>query len=917
MARKKSAPVTPEPVDVASGEDKSRSALEKKDVDSQGRRKPVDDRIEGEQVSTWAARVSQAETDNDAWYKAIKKQRGYVNGTQHDDGEKGLVRTNLIYSTIATNCPHIYAKDPEIEVNLTDAVPKEQYRVYKGFAKSLQSILDSLFTRGARLKVRAKSAVRGTMTTGVGWCKVIYQEDVRADPLTMARLNDSQDNIQKTLALIQQIRKGEEEGDLGDLQAKKLELQMQIAAFNTENELNTVHGLVCDRILSEDMLILDPSIKDFDYYVEADALAMGLWVTADKYQELFGYVLPEGATTHLAPSTDPDETPAALPSNAATGGKKPPVWYRVFEIWHKGSNTVYTYAKGAKVWAREPYQPAHVGKRWYPFFCLGFNPVDGQWRPMSDVELLTELQDEYNTTRTNYAEARKSAIPVLIVRKGGDLTEKDIENIKNRKINQIIAIEGTPGQPIANEIAFLPTADINPEVYDTSPIRADFEQVSGTADAARGNIEKVKTATEADILQQGLMSRTDERKDVMEDWFGEMAQYSAEMLLDALTPIQVARLVGEEAAANWPKLSRDRIFEMVQLRIKAGSSGKPNAQKERETWIQLLPIIQETITKVFELQASGGYALAKTSMELLGETLTRFDEYIDLDRFIPPEMQEGDGSDPATMMMQQQAKLTQQLQAIQEELQKCQDELAKAQAAAAKAQMGEQLKMQQSGEAHQLAMEQQRAEDARKAQELEAKRAEQRSKNSQEALAQNRQIQADERATVAQIASAERIELARLAVQDKHEAGKLKAEKEAGAADRAAQQAEGAAARSSSEKIAGDKNKSSETVAQGKDKTTLAAGKDKNKTAVSVAGDKNKTTVATAKMGHQADAAAAESEGAVPPGEGKILALLAEAISGLSEALLADQVPVRGADGKIDRVKKVPRAKPKAKAKAT
>ena len=150
------------------------------DVDKEGRRKPKDDLKEAEEVKHWADRVIRAETDHQTWFSTdIPRLRKYVTGEMHQDGAPGLVRTNLIWATIATQSPHIYAKDPEIQVALTDAVPKEQYEVYKDFARSLQAILDSLFTKGGKLKLRARSAVRSAMTTAVGWAKVTYQSDVR------------------------------------------------------------------------------------------------------------------------------------------------------------------------------------------------------------------------------------------------------------------------------------------------------------------------------------------------------------------------------------------------------------------------------------------------------------------------------------------------------------------------------------------------------------------------------------------------------------------------------------------------------------------------------------------------------------------------------------------------------------------
>lgn len=910
--RKKPAPTVPEPAP-------------RKDVDENGRRKPPGGAAgaekEAKEIEVWAGRVALAKAANKDWHEVeIPRLRKYVTGEAHSDGGTGLVRTNLIFSTIATTCPFVYARDPQIQVSLTDAVPRDAYKVWKDFAGSLESILGSLFIKGAKLKQRAKSGVRSAMTTAVGWAKVIYQEDTRKDPIIQARINDTQDNIQAIKTLIAQIKAGEASGE--DLAGQKLELRQQMAALKADREVSVQHGMIVDRVLTEDILILDETIKDFDYYLEAEAIAHGLWFTEDKYQDTFGYKPPEGCTPFAKPLTEAKDGQAApsLP-NVNGAGVKPPKYLRVWEIWHKRSNTVYTIVEGGRTWARPPYQPKNVGERWYPFFALAFNPVDGRWRPMSDVELLTELQDEYNTTRTNFAEARKSAIPVLIVRAGGELTEADIKRIEERKINQIIVVEGTPGSPIEQEIAFLPTAEIDPAVYDTTPIRNDFDMVSGTADAARGNIDKAKTATEADILQQGLMSRADERRDQCEEWIADMAQYSAEILLDVLKPAQLERLIGAEAAARWPEMSRHQVFELVQLGIKAGSSGKPNEQKNREQWIQLLPEIQKTIEQVFALSASGDPRLARTSLELLKETLERFDEYIDIDRFIPPELLD-DETDAYTQMQQALAQCQQQVQQAQEQAQKAMEEAQKFKIEAQAAKSGEQAKLLEAERDAERKDEQMRLEQDAKREQARLADATARRQNTAEALRHTRELAHKERIHKMDLQAQAELD----ARQAEREEKKLKADTERAEkdrkqkadqaeADRKLKAQEGEATREHASRE-GDKERKAGAAEAGKDREsqeTLAEGK--NKTTEKVAANKNATTEKVAKDGNKTKAAIAEGGGDAPAPD--TTAKLANALDRLADVLEADQVPIRDKSGKIERVVKEvkPRKKPQERKK--
>ena len=290
-------------------------------------------------------------------------------------------------------------------------------------------------------------------------------------------------------------------------------------------EVKTVSGIAIDRVLTEDIFVLDDTIYDFDQYDQAEAIAHLVWMTEEQYEETFGKDVPK--------TSNKFGTDKKVSSGSSEDDKV--LLVAVFEVWSKQSNTVYTLCSGADEWARDPYTPDSIGQRFYPFFALAFNPVDGRVEPISDAELLVELQEEYNTIRTNYAEHRKENLPVRVYRKSGDLTDKDINALANRTANQWVGLEGDPSQPIEKDIAILQNPPVDPNTYDVQPILRDAEMVLGAGDAAKGVINKAKTATEAEIMAQGLQSRVAERQDVVEDWIAEMAQYAAELCLQEMS----------------------------------------------------------------------------------------------------------------------------------------------------------------------------------------------------------------------------------------------------------------------------------------------------------------------------------------------------------------------------------------------
>ena len=88
-----------------------------------------------------------------------------------------------------------------------------------------------------------------------------------------------------------------------------------------------------------------------------------------------------------------------------------------------------------------------------------------------------------------------------------------------------------------------------------------------------------------------------------------------------------------ELAYDWPQLSRDEVFGLVQLKIRAGTTGVPNDLEQQESWTKLLPVIQPLIGQIMQFQLQGINPAALVS--LLKETVLRFDDKLDLEAFVP------------------------------------------------------------------------------------------------------------------------------------------------------------------------------------------------------------------------------------------------------------------------------------------
>lgn len=594
--------------------------------------------------------------------KGWKKARQYVNGDVEGDDGEGLVRVNLVTSVLETIQPNIYAKAPEIAVYPDERLNTKDYGYLKPFSETLQIALNTYLVKEAKLKQRGKSAVRAALTTTTAWVKVIYQTDYQEDPVIRNRMNDTQDNIAKLQSLIKETKS---EGGKCDLyEAKLYELEQQITAMQGQLEVKLREGLVLDIVPVEDLIVMDNSIRDVDEFLNAGCIVHKIEMTVGKFKARFKADIPKGARKYVSKieggedvkSSDVDEDDYLV---------------CVFEAWSLDDMTVYTMIEGFEGYIKPPYQPPRLGEQWYPFFPLQLRRVDGVRYPLSTVEMLCELQDEYNTRRTSAAEHRKKNIPVRLLNKASGITDEEVTEIVNRTISKdVIGVTVNVNESMQSQMGALPEIPYNQAMYDTSDILFDMEKVSSAQDAASGAIRVAKTATEAEIAASGMQGRIGENVDIIEDWLTSIANYSAQLLLQHVSAETIQQKFGETAV--WPELTKEQLFGMVHVVIRAGSTSKPNKMRERDQWIQLLPLMENALERLMAAKQSGQDDVANVIVSLLDETLKRFDERLDAKELLGiDEEEEGEEGQPEIPpeVMQQIEQMQQQFQQVQEQMQ--------------------------------------------------------------------------------------------------------------------------------------------------------------------------------------------------------------------------------------------------------
>jgi len=594
----------------------------------------------------WVRNIAAARKHWEKLHKRIEHNRKLVAGFNwQQDPKTGRFidpRANLIFSTVQATLPNIYARNPDVSVT-----GNWRNSDTKLFCETLQTVL-SRQTKRANLKRRAKMSVISALVSYLGVLKVTYQRDIEDDPVIAERIPDTQDNILALDAGVRQVQDPQAR-DQAELHGE--ELREIVAGVEEQSEVIASEGLVIDRVLTENLL-MDPAVCEFYDYEHADWLAQLVPMKRGAAQARYRVDLsgakafkPDGLGGVQIPG---DEQPLAM--DAQNDGKTcDDDMICIIEIWDRVAQRVHTMADGCEFFVRQSYSPPRVGNRWYPFFVLPYAVLDGQFVAPCLVDLTEKLQDEHNSTRDKFAAHRELNRPGWIA--SADTNMKTLKRHVDALLGEVVLID-SEGKPLNQVIVPKQPIPVNPADYDTGLIRQDWEQVTGLQDAMRSTVVQPKTATEAGIMQQSLAGRTAEFRDKVEDWLAEIYNYAAQVLLMELTPAQVERYTGPnreeividpmtgmpapvivERAYEWPQLSRDEVYDMVEIDIVAGSTGAPDKQQAQETWAQALPVIQPLVTQIMQLAAQGiDYGPLEA---LLRETLKRFDDRIDMDQFLP------------------------------------------------------------------------------------------------------------------------------------------------------------------------------------------------------------------------------------------------------------------------------------------
>jgi len=184
----------------------------------------------------------------------------------------------------------------------------------------------------------------------------------------------------------------------------------------------------------------------------------------------------------------------------------------------------------------------------WPFYKLDFNWVPEMPLGVSDAELILDLQKEYNEIKTQIHQHRRISLVKLLARKGA-LDQEAKAALKDGEVGPVVEVEGAVGESITPFAPQIPT-----DLFTTA--NTNEQDVRAVIGFSRNQLGETgpskKTASEANIIQQQIMIRLDERRDMCADVIGDVLHAVNSIILERWAPETAVDYGAEQTA--WAKL---------------------------------------------------------------------------------------------------------------------------------------------------------------------------------------------------------------------------------------------------------------------------------------------------------------------------------------------------------------------------
>lgn len=212
----------------------------------------------------------------------------------------------------------------------------------------------------------------------------------------------------------------------------------------------------------------------------------------------------------------------------------------------------------------------------FPFAHVGHIP-SGKFYRKSPVTSLNELQKEYNSIRSQTADARKKMGKPQILAEEGSISAAKISNTTGLAIFYRRGYQPPTAMPLAQLPAYI--------TQEQQDVLTDFEDISGQHQVSKGNVPPgVTAATAISYLQEKDDSYLVPTYQSLERACEKVARQALSLVVQFWDLPRLVKVTGEDNSFDAVMLSGADIASGTDIRIEGGSS-LPTSKAARQAFI--------------------------------------------------------------------------------------------------------------------------------------------------------------------------------------------------------------------------------------------------------------------------------------------------------------------------------------------
>lgn len=535
-----------------------------------------------------------------------KTTEGNKAGTRNygkDRRDSFSMTENIVYATVNAVIPNVYAKNPSIEVTMTD---KSKEQVGVALERLGNRLAEMRSSPGINLKPKMRKCIMRCEVTNEAWVLIGW-----------TKREDSADQAREDIARIgKELEAAKDQTEIERLEGELLALEEAVDLLDppgpfvrTLRAVNVLTDTNAEEDDTSDTNWQMVCVMESTKYLNAryrqkkkDGKKEGEYVSAYEASHVVDAVQASGNVAAVQEQIDNFKIFDSTKNDPKSYGysdrdsyeraKRTAVWY----CFDKVKRRFYMYADKDFTWPIWCYEDPYKFPDFFPTEKLQWHPSPVSPRTRGEVSHYLDQQDEINVIIDELNRSRV-ALRDKTIFNSRVMDVKKVEDILLNPNKKFVGVPIPEGHKLTDHIMGPPQPNLEfAHLWDKAPAKAAVNMLSGLGEAMRGEQFKTNTTNQA-IQEYSSVSNTrlDEKRDAVEDFIGNIMWKVLYLCMQFMDEKQFSELTGNEFQGMWKNLPAEEIRHTIQCRVEGGSTQKPTSAAKKAEALQLGQILGQFV----------------------------------------------------------------------------------------------------------------------------------------------------------------------------------------------------------------------------------------------------------------------------------------------------------------------------------